>query len=214
MTTIRRTLSCLSGWLIIVLGTAALAADTPTVTITVRDKKTGQPVPCRIHLRDSAGKPVKADSLPFFRDHFVCPGTVRLDLPTGEYAYEIERGPEFSRVAGALSVKVAATELKLEIHRLADLASEGWWCGDLHVHRPVADIELLMRAEDLHVAPVITWWNSRNQWDGQARLPDDPLTRFDGDRKAAADCRRRQGVSVAVEVRRTSPRRWTNGCLD
>jgi hypothetical protein len=34
----------------------------------------------------------------------------------------------------------------------------------------------------LHVAPVITWWNNRNQWDGQKRLPDEPLTKFDGDR--------------------------------
>ena len=33
------------------------------------------------------------------------------------------------------------------------------------MHRPLADVELLMRAEDLHVAVVITWWNDRNLWD-------------------------------------------------
>ena len=61
------------------------------------------------------------------------------------------------------------------------MPAEGWWPGDLHVHRPVEDIELLMRAEDLHVAPVITWWNKRNLW-AKEKLPDEPLVRFDGNR--------------------------------
>jgi hypothetical protein len=26
------------------------------------------------------------------------------------------------------------------------------------------DIELLMQSEDLHIAPVITWWNKQNPW--------------------------------------------------
>ncbi len=52
---------------------------------------------------------------------------------------------------------------------------------DLHVHRPVAAMELLMRAEDLHIAPVITWWNKRNLWTEQA-IPADPLVRFDANR--------------------------------
>src|SRR5262249_47341530 len=148
----------------------------------VVDKQTGQPVACRIHLRDPAGKPVKADGLPFFHDHFVCPGTVRLDLAAGTYACEVERGPEYSRAAATIMVREPGVDGKFELSRLANLAKEGWGCGDLHVHRPVADIELLMRAEDMHIAPVITWWNNRNQWDGQKRLPDDPLTRYDGDR--------------------------------
>jgi hypothetical protein len=38
-----------------------------------------------------------------------------------------------------------------------------------------------MRAEDLHVAPVITWWNAKNLWDNK-KLPGDPLVRFDGNR--------------------------------
>src|SRR5262249_179901 len=48
-------------------------------------------------------------------------------------------------------------------------------------HRPKEAIELLMRAEDLHVAPVITWWNKKNLWEGQ-KLPADPLVRFDANR--------------------------------
>jgi hypothetical protein len=38
-----------------------------------------------------------------------------------------------------------------------------------------------MRAEDLHVAPVITWWNDRNLWQDTAP-PEQLVTRFDTDR--------------------------------
>ena len=47
------------------------------------------------------------------------------------------------------------------------MAADGWWSGDLDVRRPARDIELLMAAEDLHVAEVITWQNDKSQWGGQ-----------------------------------------------
>jgi hypothetical protein len=46
---------------------------------------------------------------------------------------------------------------------LADLAGESWWSGELRIHRPLDDIQLLKKAEERHVAPVITWWKERNQ---------------------------------------------------
>jgi len=49
------------------------------------------------------------------------------------------------------------------------------------VHRPVEDIRLLMQAEDLHVAPVITWWNNRNLWKDKP-IPERLLQRFDSNR--------------------------------
>lgn len=150
-----------------------------TLEITLLDKQTGEPMPGRIHLRDASGTPQKAKGLPFWKDHFVCPGRVTLDLPEGDYRYEIERGPEYSRGLGTATVAHdERTTVTVELTRLADLPAEGWWPGDLHVHRPTSDIELLMRAEDLHVAPVITWWNNQNLWAKQA-LPTQPLVRFD-----------------------------------
>lgn len=153
-----------------------------TVQITITDKATGQPVACRLHIKDTAGKPQRAGSLPFWFDHFVCSGKVSLDLAAGKYTYECERGPEYTLRQGTFSVADQGTaKLSIELERLADLADEGWWSGELHIHRPPEDIELLMRAEDLHVAPVITWWNKRNLW-ADRKLPAEPLVRFDGNR--------------------------------
>jgi len=142
----------------------------------------GKPLPCRIHLADAAGKPVRAEGLPFWRDHFVCPGSVELPLPAGAYRAEVERGPEHQRHAATIDVPASGIEtLSVRLKRIADLAAEGWYSGDLHVHRPIEQMRLLMRAEDLHVAPVITWWNHRNLWSDRP-LPDNPLVQFDGNR--------------------------------
>jgi hypothetical protein len=42
--------------------------------------------------------------LPFWHDHFVCPGAVSLDLAAGEYTYECERGPEYTLRKGSFTV--------------------------------------------------------------------------------------------------------------
>jgi hypothetical protein len=160
----------------------AAAAEDGRLTIAVTEPNSKTPLPCRIHLKDPAGKPVEAGSLPFWRDHFVCPGTVELNLPVGAYAYEIERGPEYVRAVGRIEVKESGTTAKVTLERLINMPAEGWWPGELHVHRPVADIELLMQAEDLYVAPVITWWNNRNLWANPAAPPDRLLHVFDGKR--------------------------------
>ena len=81
----------------------AEGSKTAQVTIRVVGED-GKPLPCRIHLKDAAGKPVRAPKQPFFRDHFVCPGTVKLALVAGTYQYAIERGPEFARRSGSFTV--------------------------------------------------------------------------------------------------------------
>ena len=174
------------------------------VEITVLDKAIGKPVPCRVHLKDAAGKPQRPAGLPFWNDHFVCPGTVGLDLPPGKYTIEVERGPEYEPHADSFTLTDAGTKLAVELNRHADLPAEGWWPGDLHVHRPVGDIELLMRAEDLHVAPVITWWNDRNEW-AKKEPPADPLVRFDRDRLyhvMAGEDEREGGALLYFHLRR------------
>jgi hypothetical protein len=139
-------------------------------------------MPARVHLRDAAGKPQRADALPFWQDHFVCDGRVTLTLPEGAYSFDVERGPEYSAAKGGFQTGGnETTNITVVLRRLANLAAEGWWSGETHVHRPARDVELLLRAEDLHVAQVITWWNKVNPWTN-APVPGELPVRFDEDR--------------------------------
>jgi len=153
-----------------------------TVQFIALDADTDKPLPCRLHVKNAAGKPVQPKHLPFWHDYFVCAGSAELDLALGTYTYEIDRGPEYILATGTVSVSErGAPAVTHRLRRLVHLAKEGWWSGDLHVHRPPADMEFLMQAEDLHVAPVITWWNAQNAWRDRPP-PANPLVRFDGDR--------------------------------
>lgn len=150
--------------------------------LTIVDSATEKPVPCRIHLKDATGEAVRPKGLPFWHDHFVSPGVAEIDLGPGAYRFEIDRGPEYLVVTGAVRIIEGKNlELTNRLQRLADLSKEGWWSGELHVHRPLTDIQLLMRAEDLHVAPVITWWNTQSEWSKRA-MPPALLVQFDGNR--------------------------------
>src|SRR5262245_22880097 len=144
------------------------------------DKATGKPLTARMHLKDGGGKPVKPPKLPFWKDHFAFDGIVILELPPGKYTFEMECGPEYKLMTGNFEILRAATDNKIvEMERFVEMKKEGWWSGDLHIHRPPEDIELLIRAEDLHIGPVITWWNNQNLWKDKPR-PDKPLVQFDG----------------------------------
>ena len=144
--------------------------------------ETGENVPCRVHLKDDAGSAQKARGLPFWHDHFVCPGHAELELKPGRYDYVIERGPEYRRAAGAVELSEGKPKtLSVTLKRIAHLASRGWWSGELHVHRAVDEVPLHLRAEDLHIAPVITWWNGLNLWQDRP-LPKNTLVKVDADR--------------------------------
>ena len=160
----------------------AQAARGGQLEITVVDRQTQELLPCRMHLRNAAGRPRKPKKMPFWGDHFVFPGKITLKLPVGQYDFELERGPEYLVRTGHFTINNFADDSKtVDMRRFVNLAAEGWWSGDLHVRRPLEDIELLMRAEDLHVVPLITWWGDKQPASGKSP-PADLLVRFDGNR--------------------------------
>jgi len=146
------------------------------------DRDTRQPIPCRMHLRNAAGKPRRAKRMPFWHDHFALPGKVTLRLPAGSYSFEIERGPEYLVRSGHFTMNNFADDSQeIDLKRFVDMSAHGWWSGDLCVRRPVREIELLMQAEDLHVVPLVSWWNDKSSWAGKTP-PEQLLLRFDTDR--------------------------------
>ena len=72
--------------------------------------------------------------------------------PLGTYQFDIECGPEYKFQNGHFTLERNANDTKtIEMQRFVDMKKEGWWSGDLHIHRLPADIELLMRAEALRL---------------------------------------------------------------
>jgi hypothetical protein len=160
----------------------AAAADKGRLEVHVLDKANGQPMAARMHLKDQQGKPVKPPKVPFWKDHFALDGTIVFELPLGTYTFELEAGPEYKFQSGYFTLERNANDTKtLEMQRFVDMQKEGWWAGELHIHRPVDDIELLMRAEGLHIGPVITWWANRQGFKDQTPAKK-AVTRFDGNR--------------------------------
>ena len=152
-----------------------LVAQIGVIDLQIVDSESKQQIPARIHLWDSTGKFVHPPTLPFWQDHFVCKGRVRLRVPPGDYRFEIERGPEYRIHYGNFRMLPGARESKvIPLQRILDMSKKGWFAGDLHIHRDLKDVPLLMQAEDLYVAPVITWWNQKNQWLND-ELPESPL---------------------------------------
>ena len=173
--------ACTLGLLCALLECNAQAAELTIVT-TAEGSET--PIPTRIHLAGPDGKPIKGGgNLPFWNDHISSPGTAVFEVTPGRYTVTVERGPEWS--SESTTVEIAAgqttTNLQVALKRIVNLSAEGWWGGEMHIHRPLDHVELLMRAEDLHFGQVISWWNAANQWTNTP-LPV-PLTRhFDGNR--------------------------------
>lgn len=182
------------------------AADSvaAAVYLTIRDKTSNRPMPARVHLKDAAGKAHKPPVFPFWFDHFVCPGEARVELAPGQWTLEVEHGPEFSAHRAQFVVLAGvATNINVRLDRFVDLASEGWWSGELHVHRSPSDAELLMSAEDLHVAQFITWWNQQSLWSNAP--PANPLRHFDGNRFAhlmAGEDEREGGALLYFNLKR------------
>ena len=176
------------GWFPLILGVAAVIslpksaeASTGQFELSVVDQDTGKPIACRMHLFGPKKRPFKPDRVPFWHDHFVIPGKISLKLPVGNYTFVIERGLEYLQQQGYFTINHFADDSKrIELRRFVDMAAEGWWSGDLDVRRPARDIELLMAADDLHVAEVITWRNEKSLLGGQS--PKKPLVQFDGNR--------------------------------
>jgi len=151
---------------LLVLWAHCLAADPPRagrLEVTVTESGGGR-LPCRVYLT-AGGKAVYADRLPRFeRDgHFSCPGEFAVDLPAGPAGLRIERGLEYRPFTAELTIEPGRTlKQPVRLERWIDMNARGWYSGDLHVHRPVGEMPLLMRADDLNVAPVLTHWNNRH----------------------------------------------------
>lgn len=166
-------LACLLGW---PWPLGVMAANEGELEFAIVDKDSGQPIAARLHLRDAKGKPVIPPKTVGWHDHFAVDGAIQLKLRPGKYQFELERGPEYRIRTGHFTIERNAKDRHTEVmERFVDMSRAGWWSGDLHIHRPPAEMEVILRSEDLHIAPVITWWNAKHTWQDQPPPTAEPV---------------------------------------
>ena len=152
---------------------AARSAAAGTLSVTILDER-NQPTPARVYLLDAAGAAHfapdtivydKTNRNGFSERHFVPPaGTFQIDLPAGKYRLIVERGKEQDPVDQQIDVPgEGAVTRSIQCPRWIEMAARRWYAGDMHVHRPLSQLSVLMQAEDLDVAvPLTRWRHSRN----------------------------------------------------
>ena len=137
-----------------------------TLSVRILDEH-GAATPARVYLTDAAGAPsFAAGALVYEKTrgvseaHFVPrSGSFDIDLPAGAWRIVIERGKEYRPITDDINMPSAGrVERTYRLERWVRMNDRGWYSGDMHLHRPLSDIALLMDAEDLNVAIPITSW--------------------------------------------------------
>ncbi|MFB3922728.1 MAG: CehA/McbA family metallohydrolase [Terriglobia bacterium] len=91
--------------------------------------------------------------------NFVTGGEFKIALPPRTYKLVVERGPEYRAITKQVVIQSGESrEERIELQRWVNMNARGWYSGDLHNHRDVGDMDQLMLAEDLNIAPTLTEW--------------------------------------------------------
>lgn len=163
--------------LALLLAALCPAATAGTLEVKVVDAKTKQPIAFRMHLKNQFNRPRKAPKQPFWMDHFAADGSVMLTLPRGNYFFEIDCGPEYIFRFGNFIMKDNAKDQKVvEMKRFVNLAELGYYAADFNLQRRFSEIPLVMKADRLSIAPVISP-TDRRRWQPKA-TPEEPVEKF------------------------------------
>ena len=160
--------------ILVALALARCATAIPVEGV-ILDAASGRNLPARLYVRDdtagwhlaesasAAGSAIRyerqrANTGSMERHVTLSAHPFRLELAPGRYTFTIERGKEFRPLAREVTVMASMPRLEFRLERWADLAKDGWYSGDTHVHRPPAELANVMLAEDVNVAlPMLDW---------------------------------------------------------
>jgi hypothetical protein len=169
-------------FLLLVLIPCAAGEPAPTgrietsVRVEVVDAEGGGPIPCRVSIRGEDGTwyfpeatTPEASAVSYRKKAIGHPGIVEMHttlsahpfvvrLPEGRYTLTAERGKEYHPERAPFVVGDKPCTVVVKLRRWIDMAARGWYSGDTHTHRTLAELPNVMLAEDLNLAfPLIDW---------------------------------------------------------
>ena len=153
----------------------AFAAD-HRLTVKVVDADSRQPIPCRIYLNSSDGKPhyflSSSEEGTAFRyqkqnwinkqstEHHttVSAHPCHTNVPSGVYRLIVERGKSYFPHQQQVEVSGQDVTVSVSLRRWIDPAALGWYSGDTHIHRELRELPNIVLAENLNVVFPLTNW--------------------------------------------------------
>jgi len=155
----------------------------PLLKVQISELDKPKLIPARVHIWDDKGKYFYPKAcIPYEKDnHFTMDGKFSLQVPVGKIYILIERGKEYRSVEDNLIIEKGQDyQIDCELQRWINMASLGWYSGDLHIHRTISEMRSLVLAEDLNVAPNITVWNDWRYSDDDVKIvPRDGIVNID-----------------------------------
>ncbi len=125
----------------------------------VKEKSNGKIKPCRLYVYNENGQPQYDYHWPSCFETFTCNGEAELNLPPGNYTFQVESGKEFMPVNGKVNIKKGKTVArKIQLVKIADMNKEGWYAGDMHNHTIFDYTPLYIKSENINIAYVPSWW--------------------------------------------------------
>ncbi|MGN6546536.1 MAG: hypothetical protein ACTHK7_15885 [Aureliella sp.] len=146
----------LAAWALSFAPAAPQAAAQATMTIDVVDEKTGEPIPCRVELRDAKGRPLKTRGALVHMPWNVVDGSFFFKGRQGNYEFRITHGPQYAGSNGGFTLDRDGDGTDtVRLPRHANLAEEGWLAGDLLSAIAADAAARWLPAEDLQMAAVL-----------------------------------------------------------
>jgi len=152
------------------------AAQATVVRGEVVDADSGRAVPSRVSIRGEDGtwffpesESSQGSAVPYRKTAIGHPSIVEMHttlsahpftvrLPAGRYVITAERGKEYHPERREVTVGAEPVKVAIRLRRWIDMSEKGWYSGDTHTHRTIAELPNLMLAEDLNVAfPLVDW---------------------------------------------------------
>lgn len=141
------------------------------------DAATQQPIPARVYLQHESGRwhfvrcaAERGSAVAYDKTNWINPNGVEkhttlsahpfvAELPPGKYTLTVERGKEYFTETRPIEIVAdQPANVRIELRRWANMADRGWYSGETHIHRPLAELPNVMLAEDLNVALPLTYW--------------------------------------------------------
>lgn len=147
-----RWLLIVSIWMIFRVQPLAAQA-TGTIDLNLVDATSRQPLEARVQLRAASGRLLRPKALAMVQGWSLVENRLYYRGRPGDYDYDILRGPEYAPARGRFTLdKNAHATADIELVRKADLASEGWYAGDLLSRLPTEQTRPWLKLEGLWIA--------------------------------------------------------------